>query len=280
MNSWIEEAYRLKASGEAFVMVTLISQGGSTPREVGAKMLVTEKDFYGTVGGGELEFQALHEARTLLAELIDSPTSSKSQTYPLGARTKQCCGGTVELFFEVISPGPQLYVFGAGHVGAEIVQKAKGLGFQLHLIDQRPEWLKATSDALSARSPDERISCRYSQQDPLIFARELMLKWTEPGANADLLRKSTYAVVLTHSHELDQNLVEILSQQNLAYLGLIGSEIKWMGFQSRLKAKGISAQQLERIECPMGAPIGGKTPGEIAISVWARILAIKNQRSL
>lgn len=261
-------------------MVTLISQGGSTPREVGAKMLVTEKNFFGTIGGGELEHQALQEAHALLREESVLPSAAKTQTYPLGAKTKQCCGGTVELFFEIVSPGPQLYIFGAGHVGSEIAQKSKGLGFQLHLIDQRPEWLNTTANKLQSTTREEQMNCSFWQQDPLTFAQELIAKWSKENSNEIHLRKSTYALVLTHSHELDQNLIEILSRQNLAYLGLIGSDIKWMGFQNRLKAKGVTAQQLERIECPMGVPIGGKTPSEIAISVWARILAIKNQRSL
>src|SRR4051812_50163059 len=111
MWNWVSRLEELRSQGHAVVAVTVTQCSGSTPREPGAKMLVLGNgEFYGTVGGGHLEELALADARKILQE-----GGSRQIRYPLGAKTGQCCGGVVELFFESINVGPRLYLFGAGH---------------------------------------------------------------------------------------------------------------------------------------------------------------------
>lgn len=104
MNGWIEKvAKKIEACGGA-VRVVVIRADGSTPRETGAAMIVTEKDFEGTIGGGTLEYQALASARALLRETTqcEQPAwTRKTRAYPLGPALGQCCGGAAKLLFEV-----------------------------------------------------------------------------------------------------------------------------------------------------------------------------------
>src|SRR5262245_12735114 len=107
MWNWIEKAKELQESGQAFAAVTVTRVVGSTPREVGAKLIVTPHDFAGTIGGGRLEALALDDARKCIAE-----RKSQSFKYPLCATAGQCCGGSIEILVEAMACGPQLYVFG------------------------------------------------------------------------------------------------------------------------------------------------------------------------
>ena len=98
MSAWRDIVARLQAGNEPVVLVSVDSIVGSTPREPGAKMLVTEDDFYGTIGGGNLEFQALDIARNLLR----TGSEGGLRRFPLGAGLGQCCGGLVNLMFELL----------------------------------------------------------------------------------------------------------------------------------------------------------------------------------
>jgi len=96
MHLRLSDLREAQATGEAWVLVTIVETRGSTPRAVGASMLVFAQHTHGTIGGGELEFQATATARELLRE----GESSSEQHYVLGARLGQCCGGQANLWFE------------------------------------------------------------------------------------------------------------------------------------------------------------------------------------
>ncbi|HZU83779.1 MAG TPA: XdhC family protein, partial [Polyangiaceae bacterium] len=83
----------------------------------------------------------------------------------------------------------------------------------------------------------------------------------------------TYAVVMTHRHDLDEAIIGQIVQQPARYVGLIGSETKWRRLRERLAARGTPAQALDRVRCPIGVPVGGKLPQEIAVSIAAELLA-------
>lgn len=233
--------------GKTLALVTVIQTKGSTPREIGAKMLVAKDQFWGTIGGGKLELLALEKSRQLI-----KGTKSEKMSMALCSTANQCCGGYVELFVDVIQPRPQLYIFGAGHVGQALISVLSETDFEMSAIDTRAEWTD-----LIAKPQAHVIS-----EDPVQFAAQI----SEAAAG------NIYAVVLTHSHSLDENLIKELSHKNLAYLGLIGSNTKWQRFQSRLKAAGISEQSLSGVQCPMGIPLGGKAPKEVAISIAAGLI--------
>ena len=99
MINWVQTLQRLQQQGIPAVMVTVASTIGSTPREPGAKMIVTSEQMYGTIGGGNLEYQACAIARSQL----EASESSRLKRFPLGAGLGQCCGGLVNLMFEPVS---------------------------------------------------------------------------------------------------------------------------------------------------------------------------------
>ena len=98
MMNWVQTLRRLQQQQIPSVMVTVASTIGSTPREPGAKMIVTPEQMYGTIGGGNLEHQACAIARSQL----DAPDTNRLKRFPLGAGLGQCCGGLVNLMFEPI----------------------------------------------------------------------------------------------------------------------------------------------------------------------------------
>ncbi len=101
MNEWVDELSDLMAAGESVVVVTVASIRGSAPREVGAKMIVTETETVGTIGGGQLEFQCARIAY----EMLNGDPGATLRTFPLGSSMGQCCGGVVDVMFEPLANG-------------------------------------------------------------------------------------------------------------------------------------------------------------------------------
>ena len=101
MNEWIDELSDLTAANAAVVMITIAGIRGSAPREVGARMIVTEKESVGTIGGGQLEYQCTRIAVSMLG----GDELASVRTFSLGASMGQCCGGVVDVLFEPMSAG-------------------------------------------------------------------------------------------------------------------------------------------------------------------------------
>ena len=247
---WLEALARIRSRGEPAVIVTVAEAEGSAPREAGAKMVVTSAGLHGTIGGGMLEFQAAARARALLEAGSPSPVL---EDLPLGPALGQCCGGRVTLLLEpVLPPAGTLYLFGAGHVGREIVDVLRGVpGLRLVWVDER-----------EGEFPDAEAP-----------AGECWLAGARPEAEAMDAPAGSLFLVMTHSHDLEFRLVEtILRRGDFRWLGLIGSETKRARFARRLVAKGLDPA---RVACPIGIPgIKGKHPRVIAVSVAAQILGL------
>lgn len=251
--SWIEELAALRDAGTPCAVVVVSGSKGSVPREAGARMIVAGGDLvWGTIGGGRLEQLAIEAA----TELVNGGTSTtRAMELPLSESAGQCCGGVVQLLVEsfVWRTSP-LYVFGAGHVAQALGGLADYLRCRVELIDPREE------DEIRPRLPKER-------------PYELRLV-DAPEGEVDELPAGARVVIMTHSHDLDQRIVEAaLRRDDLAYLGLIGSDRKWARFQKRLVAKGYTPEQIARVRCPIGLGPSSKEPTAIAISVAAELLA-------
>jgi xanthine dehydrogenase accessory factor len=258
MWDWISEAARLQAKGKEFAVVTVVKSSGSTPRDVGAKMIVgREGKFSGTIGGGQLEHLALKDALSVL--LDNSKEPSLTVRYPLGAKAGQCCGGVVEILVEKVNTGPKLYLFGAGHVGQAVCRVLEGTAFRVSLVDERPEWLQ-------------------SEEIPKSVVR-LEEEWDEFVASANWNEDRVYVAVMTHRHDLDQKIIEAVVQKPARFIGLIGSRTKWDRFKRRLTDKGVSPELLARVKCPLGLPLGGKSPAEVALSLGAELISLHYQGS-
>ena len=255
MAIWLDALATAEREHQPAVLVTVLSAKGSTPREAGAKMVVSTDGLAGTIGGGNLEYQCEAAARGLLADGAEGPST---RDFPLGPALGQCCGGHVTVLFEVIRP-PRLHVglFGAGHVGKALIKLLADLPCRVSWIDSRPE-------ALPANLPPNVLPVRV----------------TDPAQAVASLPAGTLILVMTHDHQLDFEIVSAaLRRADLLAVGLIGSDTKRARFVGRLARQGIAADGLI---CPIGLPgIEGKEPEVVAISVAAQILQLQPaQRSV
>ena len=245
---WLEKSRELAQSGQPFAIVTLIAARGSTPAPLGAKLLVEhDGTAHGTIGGGQLERLVLDDARQCLKNAISQP-----RTYPLCMRTGQCCGGSVEVFIEIVGLGPQVYLFGAGHVGLAVAQTLARTAFRVHAVDERPEWIN------HPELPKETQRHATPWRD---FVREA--SWDE---------ERVYCLVMTHDHQLDLAVLQEILPRPTRFVGLIGSETKRDRFRQRLAAAGVPQERIERLHCPIGIGTFGKSPHEVAISAAAQLL--------
>jgi len=239
-------------AGIPHVLVTVIEALGSTPRDAGAKMVVRPDAFAGSIGGGNLEFQALAIARRLLAEGSSAPMTEKVM---LGPDLGQCCGGGATLFFEPMGRAQTtLALFGAGHVGRALVRVLENTGV-------RVIWIDARADAFPDVLP-EGVSAVTA---------------ADPVAEVEHLPGGCHTLVMTHSHDLDYAILHsILRRGGFASVGLIGSETKWARFRRRLLDAGVPEKEVASVVCPIGIPgVGGKRPAEIAIAAAAQLLRAK-----
>jgi xanthine dehydrogenase accessory factor len=316
MAAWLESVLQWLEAGQSAILVHVATVKGSAPREAGARMLVGDEALIGTIGGGELEYQAIGKARQMLA---GNPVPLLQQV-ALGPELGQCCGGSLTLMFEPFVPAdlawvrklanaaqglepvlrtvrigesgamsrdwriagqapqrpveiaehgdglalcelmndrrPDLFVFGAGHVGRAVVRAVEPLGFAVTWIDGR-------ADAFPVDCPDGIRTW------PLAMP-ELAVEEAGPGA---------YFLVMTHSHPLDEAICEaVLKRRDFAFLGLIGSATKAARFRKSLVKTGLSEASLKRLTCPIGLPaVSGKDPAVIAASVAADLL-IRRQK--
>src|ERR1700761_6235595 len=141
MAAWLEALTAAERDNHPAVLGTGLAAKGSTPREAGAKMVVSADGLAGTIGGGNLEYQCEAAARALLAAGAEGPST---QDFPLGPGLGQCCGGHVTVLFEVLRPPKlQIGLFGAGHVGKALGRLVGGLPSRICWVDGRPEALPA-----------------------------------------------------------------------------------------------------------------------------------------
>jgi xanthine dehydrogenase accessory factor len=251
------------AAGEAVALVSVAIAKGSTPRESGARMLVTSRTSIGTIGGGRLEHEAIARARLLLA----AGEATAELLLPLGPEIGQCCGGHVTLSLRHMdAPGlaelaaaeateaetlPSVLLFGAGHVGQALASALAPLPLRLSWIDERAE-------AFPARTPE---GVRAVVTDRLVD-------------EVEAASQGSAYVVLTHSHALDFMICEaVLRRGDFGYLGLIGSKTKRRSFERGFRELGIASGALARLTCPIGGSrLRDKRPAVIAALTAAELV--------
>ncbi len=260
--AWADEARTLVEAGEAVALITLTDVKGSAPRDAGARMLVWADGQRGTIGGGNLEFVLVADARAMLA----GEESDIERDYPLGPILGQCCGGRVSARIrrlEVVGAAnlarsaaaeerarTPLLLFGAGHVGEAIACAVAPLPFRLMWRDTRAA-----------------------------FCMQAALT-NDPRADVGTAPPGAFYLILTHNHDLDYEIVRaVLARGDAAYCGLIGSKSKRVRFERQLRADGLGAE-LRRLTCPIGGAIGlkGKAPAVIAAATAAEMLLVREAR--
>ncbi len=233
------------------VLCIVTNTTGSTPRKAGSKMLVfPDGSIKGTIGGGSIEHQVIQDAITNIS--CGTPFSKK---FHLEDDLKMHCGGTMEVYFEAIGCMPKLYIFGAGHIGKALAGYALGLGFRPFVFDPR----EGIFDAWNIPGIETRTGEYLQIVDSLVFD------------------KNTYAVIVTHQHEFDQQVLFACAPLNYAYLGMIGSKRKVGEIRKNALDNNIlSSDLLSKIDMPIGIPFAAETPAEIAISIVAKMIDVKN----
>lgn len=328
MNEWIDELSDITAAGQAAVIVTVSSIRGSAPRETGAKMIVTERETIGSIGGGQLE----HECTRLAVGMLTSNELPSTRSFPLGSSMGQCCGGVVDILFEPIDAGLpgwlndlralhgqreaatlvtgigefagkfvvtatnefgpgglpnelverarvlasegiraervdnyflesvvgsdfHLAVFGAGHVGAAVVQSLSALDCNIRWVDSRRQVFRGSPSNVRT------------------------IETGEPAAEVAAMPAGSFYLVMTHSHALDFEICDrILRRRDAAYCGLIGSQSKRRRFEKRFRQQDMPEQLITSLICPIGVSgISGKKPAEIAVAAAAELLQAREK---
>ncbi len=161
-------------------------------------------------------------------------------------------------FIQPCLPTSRLYLFGAGHVAAEVAALAARVGFSATVVDDRPVF--ASRD----RFPD---------------AEEIrVVNDFEQAVDGLEIDETTFVVILTHGHSHDRTVLRRVLTTGAGYIGMIGSTRKRDAIYASLKREGIRDQVLERVHCPIGLPIQAQTPGEIAVSIVAELIRERASR--
>lgn len=233
-------------------LATVVDRGGSAPQIVGAKLLLHDDgSMVGTVGGGAIEARVLDQCRLALRDGLPRRVRA-DLVRDLG----MCCGGSMDVFVEVIDAVARLFVVGAGHVAQAIAPVARAAGFVVTVLDDREELLDSPAfEGMVATAAD---------------VDELHHALGEPS-------EGDYFLIVTRDHARDERALAHLLGRPHRYLGMIGSRRKVHLVLERILARedamGRPRPDTSRLRAPVGLALGGRTPGEIAVSVVAEMVA-------
>lgn len=247
----------------ASILVEVTGVAGSAPRDTDAWMLVSEQAIFATIGGGQLEYMAIDQARRALR----SGFAAEPMNVPLGPEIGQCCGGRVGLAFTGLNPvlarelitrsdremaaRPHVYVFGAGHVGDALAMALSLAPLRVVLVDTRE---------------DELTACTVPHIETCLTAMPEAVVRDAPAGSS--------FVILTHDHALDFLIAaEALRHRDAAYVGMIGSKTKRATFRNWLSRETGRPDLFDRLVCPIGGTaLKDKRPTVIATLAAAEIM--------
>lgn len=229
------------ASGEPVILATIIR---GAEHEIGRHLLL-QRD--GSIHGDHTDAAFVACVQAQAAALFGQESS------------KTIKEGTREIFLESYFPPPKLIIVGAVHVAIPLVTFAQALGYKVILVDPRQAF--ATAE-------------RFPEVDGLIQ------RWPEEALAEIGIDASTCLAVLTHDPKFDDPAIKYALQFTPAYLGVLGSRKTHEKRLQRLKADGLTEQQLARLHAPIGLDLEARTPAEIALSIMAEIIAVRRGAKL
>ncbi len=247
-------------NGGKAVLITVISKEGGGPAIAGTKLLITEEEKIGTVGGGTIEYLAIEKAKNILKsenyknETISYDLNANSEIITESEKTGMICGGYISLFYEYITSGQKLYIFGAGHIGKAVYYYLKNLEYDITIIDQRKEMFD-----------DFEGNFKKEVYDYLQYLNE------------KLIEENSIVLIATHTHDLDYKILKKLYEKKLKlkYIGALASKTKALSFKENLKKDLGYEPDYSNLYMPVGIKTGGTKPYDIAISIVAQIQLIK-----
>jgi xanthine dehydrogenase accessory factor len=294
-----DQIVRRADAGEAVAVCMLVRTRGSTPQKAGAVMVVLrDGKTLGTIGGGCVEA----EVRTRALRLFDEPPAGRLLTFRLdhdyGWDDGLVCGGVMDVAVQVVATAqqagnfrraleqlragqgvtipitatdeegkpqmfepafgarPALIIAGAGHVGAALAAVAGQMDFAVTVIDDRPDLLAGERFA--------GVTCAVAAAGAI---------------DAELARlpldEHAYVVIVTRGHRNDASALAAVINSDVRYVGLIGSKRKVLTIFGELLDRGVTRERLARVHAPIGLDVGAVTPGEIAVSIAAELVAVR-----
>jgi xanthine dehydrogenase accessory factor len=305
MRKWVRYAIEMMQRGERCGLVSVLAVEGSTPREAGTRMVVTQHDVVGTIGGGKLEHQAISQVRLALDR---PPGTWRIQDYPLGPLLGQCCGGRVRLLVEHLKPESTDWL--------SKIEFTRDFVLESHLDEHeiKRHVLKdsqlSANPSIDARGAIPAVGAVFVEHITSRIPRVLMfgaghvghavarvlevveceLEWFDVRdeyasilgvrieSKQQLVQRAEsfdgFTLVMTHDHQLDFDLARASLKSPASFIGLIGSKTKRGRFFNRLAREGFDESAWSRIVCPIGLPqVKGKEPGTIAVAVVAQMLS-------
>jgi xanthine dehydrogenase accessory factor len=231
-------------AGQSVVLASIVREGEAPPERPNTQLLVwPDGRTAGSLGDAALQQQAVAEALAVLADGESRLVSLDAGPHP------------VLLHLDLLRPDPVLLIIGAGHVAQPLATVAHLMGMRVCVVDDRPEWANrerfptAAEVAIVGYEPVNEIL------DPIPIP----------------MTPATYVVVTTWGYDLPA--MEQALRQQPAYIGLVASPTKARVLFQRLRQAGYPDEAIQRIRAPIGLDLGAESPGEIAVSIMAEVLA-------
>lgn len=243
-----------QSGGERGVLATVVKVAGSVPRHEGAKMLVrADGSIVGTIGGGQMESRVIADALDVLAS--GDPRIAHYELVDPAAGDPGVCGGQVDIFLEPLVNEATLLVIGCGHVGKALAQLAHWMGWRVAVSDDREEFCNPDN------IPEADV---YLPVHPTRIPDEFTVT------------DKTYIAAVTRSVPLDVEFVPTLLATPAAYIGVMGSKRRWITTVKKMVENGMDEAALKRVNAPLGLELNAETPEEIAVSIMAEIISVRN----
>jgi xanthine dehydrogenase accessory factor len=157
---------------------------------------------------------------------------------------------------ETVGPKNCLYIIGGGHCALALSELMSKMDFYIQIFDDRPDLNTVEKN-------------RFAHEKHIIESYDSLNELIDSDANG-------YVVVMTLGFQSDENVIKQLINKDFKYFGVLGSEAKMATVLKDLKAAGIDEERLKRLHTPIGLPINSHSPEEIAVSIAAEIISIKN----
>jgi xanthine dehydrogenase accessory factor len=247
----MRQAAELIAAGTPFALCTVASVKGSVPGKLGAKMIVlADGASFGTVGGAGLEEKVKALGRQSLTDKTGRIVRFDLACFRPGG-LDSLCGGSVEIVVEYAGARPHVLVCGGGHVGLEVARLCDQLEYAYSVLDDRPEY------AAAERFPNARG--RFTAGPEEFFQRELPEHYS-------------HVVLLGYSYRIDTDILFHCVRRFPGWIGVIASRTKRKQMFARLQTRGVTVEELARVEAPIGIAIGSESPAECAVSILGSII--------
>jgi len=235
--------------GDAVVTATVIrAPAGATPW-ISAKLLVRrDGSTVGSAGGGALE-EAIRKAS--LEQFRMQGTRLARLTAAGEEVDDRSVDSDFDVMIEVVQSPPVLLIVGAGHIGRSLCKLGAEVGFEVTVLDDRPD---------------------YANEERLPEATRVLCEDFEPALERFPINRNTYIVMVSRGHKQDELSLRKVVNSNAAYVGMIGSKRRTSTVLQHLQDEGFPQVALDAVHTPIGLDIGAETPEEIAVSIMAEII--------